>query len=412
MATSYLTPGVYVEEVSGGARPITAQGTNVCAFLGMAPDSAKRPQEAVAVNNWSEFVREFVSKDSESTPLSSAVHGWFLNGGGRCYVVNVGKDGTVAGGGRGARKGVDLLKPIDDISMVAAPGFTDAGAYDAVLSHCEELKDRVAILSAPENVSSVNQLTEIATAKPTTPKDAPKDAAAAAAAAAAGTGKGLRARPSDGGYGSFFFPWLVVRDPLDPKEIITVPPDGHIAGIYSRNDATRGVHKAPANEIVRGALDVTYHVTFDEQALLNPLGVNCIRQFSRDGIRVYGARTLADAASEWRYTSVRRTFAMIEKSIALGTRWVVFEPNDAPLWKSIIRDVSAFLTLLWRQGALMGATPEQAFFVKCDAETNPPEVVDAGQVVTLVGCAPVKPAEFVIFRIGQGAGGADVGEAQ
>ncbi|HVR83802.1 MAG TPA: phage tail sheath C-terminal domain-containing protein [Planctomycetota bacterium] len=411
MATSYLTPGVYVEEVSGGARPIQALGTSVAAFLGVAPDASKRPQEAVAINNWTEFCNQFVGKDSSSTPLSSAVHGWFLNGGGRCYVVNVGKDGTVAGGGKGGRKGVDLLEPIDDISIVAAPGFTDAASYDAVLTHCEELKDRVAILSSPEDVTNVGQLTDVATA------GAPKPAAAGAAkppadAPPAAAGKGLRARTSDGGYGSFFFPWMTIRDPLSPKDLIEVPPDGHVAGIYARTDTTRGVHKAPANEIVRGALDLGYRVTFDEQGLLNPKGVNCLRLFSQDGIRLYGARTLADAASEWRYTSVRRLFAMIEKSIAQGTRWVVFEPNAEPLWKSIIRDVSAFLTLLWRQGALKGATPEEAFFVKCDAETNPPDVVDAGQVVTVIGCAPVKPAEFVIFRIGQGAGGADVGEAK
>ena len=403
MATSYLTPGVYVEEVSGGARPIQALGTSVAAFLGAAPDAGKRIQEAVAVNNWTEFCREFVGKDSSSTPLSTAVYGWFLNGGGRCYVVNVGKDGTVAGGGKGGRKGVDLLEPIDDVSIVAAPGLTDPATYDALLSHCEEMKDRVAILSSPEDVTNVSLLVEVATtsAKP-----------AAAGAAPVPAAKGLRARPSDGGYGSYFFPWISVRDPLSPKEIISAPPDGHVAGIYARTDTTRGVHKAPANEIVRGALDLDYQVTFDEHALLNPRGVNCLRLFSQDGIRLYGARTLADAASEWRYTSVRRLFAMIEKSISQGTRWVVFEPNAEPLWKSIVRDVSAFLTLLWRQGALKGATAEEAFFVKCDAETNPQELIDAGQVVTVIGCAPVKPAEFVIFRIGQGAGGADVGESK
>jgi phage tail sheath protein FI len=217
-------------------------------------------------------------------------------------------------------------------------------------------------------------------------------------------------KPRDSKYGAYYFPWIQVYDP--DKGNIFVPPSGHIAGVYSRTDSDRGVHKAPANEIVRGALDVGYQVTFDEHALLNPRGVNCLRLFSQDGIRLYGARTLADAASEWRYTSVRRLFAMIEKSIAQGTRWVVFEPNAEPLWKSIVRDVSAFLTLLWRQGALKGATAEEAFFVKCDAETNPQEVIDAGQVVTVIGCAPVKPAEFVIFRIGQGAGGADVGESK
>jgi phage tail sheath protein FI len=142
--------------------------------------------------------------------------------------------------------------------------------------------------------------------------------------------------------------------------------------------------------------------------VLNPVGVNCIRFFTREGVRVWGARTLAPSASNWRYLNVRRLFNMIEESIAISTRWVVFEPNAGPLWKDIQRDVGAFLTLLWRQGALAGSRPEDAFFVKCDAETNPPEVVDAGQVVVVIGIAPVKPAEFVIFRIGQTAVGSTV----
>jgi phage tail sheath protein FI len=183
-----------------------------------------------------------------------------------------------------------------------------------------------------------------------------------------------------------------------------------LAGIYARTDATRGVHKAPANEPIRGALNVTYRVTHAEQGPLNEAGVNCIRFFPSQGIRVWGARTLADASSEWRYINVRRLFAMIEESIAQGTRWVVFEPNAVPLWKAIRRDVSAFLTLVWRDGALTGATPEEAFFVQCDDETNPAEVIDAGRLVVLVGIAPAKPAEFIIFRIGQYAGGAETEE--
>ena len=168
------------------------------------------------------------------------------------------------------------------------------------------------------------------------------------------------------------------------------------------------MHKAPANTTVRGALGVTQQVSRAEQDVLNPAGVNCIRFFAREGIRVWGARTLAPSASEWRYLNVRRLFNMVEESIAQNTRWVVFEPNDRPLWKAIERDVGAFLTLLWRQGALAGATPAEAFFVKCDAETNPPDVVDAGRVVTLIGIAPVKPAEFVIFQIGQSQAGTQV----
>ena len=156
---------------------------------------------------------------------------------------------------------------------------------------------------------------------------------------------------------------------------------------------------------IRGAQGLTQQITRAEQDVLNPVGINCIRFFTREGVRVWGARTLAPSASNWRYLNVRRLFNMIEESIAINTRWVVFEPNASPLWRDIQRDVSAFLTLLWRQGALAGAQASEAFFVKCDAETNPPEVVDAGQVVVVIGIAPVKPAEFVIFRIGQTTAG-------
>ncbi len=205
----------------------------------------------------------------------------------------------------------------------------------------------------------------------------------------------------DSKFAAFYYPWIGISDPLSPKgDEIKIPPSGHVAGVWARTDGTRGVHKAPANEVMMGANGLAFQVTHEEQGGLNTNGINCIRAFSGRGIRIWGARTLS-SDPEWRYVNVRRLFAMIEESIAQATRWVVFEPNDATLWKSIVRDVSAFLRLLWSQGALMGATPEQAFFVKCDAETNPPEVVDAGQVVILVGVAPVKPAEFVIFRISQ-----------
>ena len=199
-----------------------------------------------------------------------------------------------------------------------------------------------------------------------------------------------------------------MQDPLDPKLLADVAPSGHIAGLYARTDATRGVHKAPANEPLRGALNLTYRLTDDEQGELNSNGVNCLRFFERAGILCWGARTLADSASEWRYLNVRRLFNMIEESILRATRWVVFEPNDVHLWRAVRRDIGHFLSMQWRIGALAGATPAEAFFVKCDADTNPPEVIDAGQVVTLVGLAPVKPAEFIIFRIGQHSGGAEV----
>ncbi|TDT41748.1 hypothetical protein DES49_1850 [Halospina denitrificans] len=398
---NYLTPGVYVEEVSSGARPIQPVGTSTAGFVGIAPDPSIRPHEPVAINSWSHFMRVFAPDPAktESTHLAQGVHGFFLNGGSRCYVVNCQDENQLTGN----RKGLGALETIDEIAIVAAPGFTSAAAYDAVLNHCEKMEDRVAILDGPQSVDSINNLTKVATAKATKKKDEDGESSS-------GDGGGLRPRNSDRGYGAVYFPWIVGRDPNNRSSLVPMPPSGHMAGIYARTDAQRGVHKAPANETVRGALNVSYRVTRQEQAELNPQGVNCIRFFPREGIRVWGARTLAPAASEWRYINVRRLFNMIKESIAESTHWVVFQPNDKDLWMGIKRDVSAFLTQIWRQGALFGSTPEEAFFVQCDAELNPPEVRDAGKVITRIGLAPVKPAEFVIFQIGQDTGGAQTEE--
>lgn len=412
----YMAPDVYVEEVSAGARPIEAVGTSTAGFVGKAPNAKVHLNEAYPINNWTEFVKEFCTeqKDNEenlleTTHLAEAIYGFFLNGGTRCYVVNVPEGQSIAGGGR-QKSGLQLLEQVDEVAIVCAPGYTDASSFDAVISHCENLKDRVAILDAPEDIDSakLDLLKKVGTPPATGRAAAGTSAAAGAAAPAApAPADGLKPRQSDGGFAAFYFPWIQVRSPLPPNDLLFVPPSGHVAGVWARTDATRGVHKAPANEAVRGALKLAYGMTRSEQGELNQLGINCIRMFPREGIRIWGARTLAPSASEWRYLNVRRLFNMIEESIALNTRWIVFEPNDMTLWKSIRRDVSAFLIRLWRDGALMGATPEQAFFVKCDAETNPPEVVDAGQVIAIIGIAPVKPAEFVVFRISQYAGGVE-----
>jgi Bacteriophage tail sheath protein len=391
----YLSPGVYIEELDTGARPIEAVGTTTAGFVGLAPKADAHLNEAVAIVNWSQFLREFVADSTQTTPLANAVFGFFLNGGSRCYVVNVGAEGTIAGRG----KGLDQLAAIDEIAMIAAPGRSDPASYDALITAAEQLGDRVAILDGPERVDDVEQLTRAGTIEPA---DASGDKGGRKARS------GMRPRDSERGFGAVYFPWIRVRDAVDPDKIVSVPPSGHIAGVCARTDVERGVHKPPANVAIRGALGVSQALTKAEQEVLNPVGVNCIRFFSREGVLVWGARTLAASASNWRYLSVRRLFNMVEESIQRNTRWVVFEPNDRPLWKAIRRDISAFLTLLWRQGALMGATPEQAFFVKCDEETNTQEVIDAGQVVTIVGMAPVKPAEFVIFRIGQSAAGAAI----
>lgn len=403
MATSYTIPGVYVEEISSGARPIEAVGTSTAAFLGYIRDFPPSTQ-ALAINNLTEFRSKVVEQSAYRTPadgsspptdtpsIFAAVFGYFANGGSRCYIVALDQKNTLTGGVKG-RAGLDLLETVDDVAIVAAPGLTDAAAYDALLSHCETMKDRVAVLDLPKDVPDVTALTQPATTAPAA-SGKPGDATVAPT--------GLAPRKSQNGYGAVYYPWIQTKDVIT-GDIVDVPPSGHVAGIYARVDATRGVFKAPANEPVVGATGLTIPVPPQDQGVLNPAGVNCIRSLG-EGILVWGARTVASDA-EWRYVPVRRLFCMIEKSIEQGTRWVVFEPNDEVLWKAIRRDVGAFLTLLWRQGALRGATPEQAFFVKCDAETNPPDVIDAGQVVILVGIAPVKPAEFVIFRIGQSSGG-------
>ena len=404
MPVNYLAPDIYIEEVPLGTRPIQAVGTSTAGFVGAAPDKAAHLNEAVAIPNWTEFVRQFVPDGSTSTPLTHAVRGFFDNGGTLCYVVNTG-DGPIIGGGT-QRVGLDVLATIDEIAIVAAPGQFGADVYDALLTHCENLHDRVCILDTPRDVTELNQLTQVATASATPPKKKSGDADAADTPAAP-AGTGLRPRQSDNGFGAVYFPWITVRDALSGS-IVDVAPSGHIAGIWARTDATRGVHKAPANEIIRGALNVTRRLTRDEQGILNPNGVNAIRLFSGEGVRVMGARTVAAASSEYRYLNVRRLFCMVEELIDESMRWVLFEPNSIPLWKSIERDVTAFLIRLWRDGALFGATAQEAFFVKCDAETNPQENIDAGIVTTIIGMAPVKPAEFVIFRISQFVGGTEV----
>ena len=249
----------------------------------------------------------------------------------------------------------------------------------AMLDHCASMRDRFAILDCPPAMN------------PQEIKD-----------------WRMKEAGYDSKYGAVYYPWIKVANPQG-GDAIAVPPCGHIAGIYARSDTERGVHKAPANEIVRGALSTETKITKSEQDILNPAGINCIRPFPGRGIRVWGARTLASDA-QWRYINVRRLFNFVEESIELGTQWVVFEPNDRDLWERIKRDISAFLTRVWRDGALFGSTPEEAFYVKCDDELNTVEIRDAGQVIIEIGIAPVKPAEFVIFRISQWSGGAALSE--
>ena len=283
------------------------------------------------------------------------------------------------------RTGVEGLEALDDVTILCVPDLmspmpgqdldldTIKGVQTMMIAHCERLGDRVAIIDPPPDLM---------------PQEVGKWR--------------MDVAGYDSNYAALYYPWVTVMDPVTNRPI-NIPPSGHMAGIWARNDATRGVHKAPANEVVLGAIGLAYQTTKGEQDTLNPNGVNCIRAFPGRGIRVWGARTLTSDPA-WRYINVRRLFNFVEKSIENGTQWVVFEPNDRKLWARVRRDATAFLKMVWRDGALFGSTPEEAFYVKCDDELNPPESRDLGRLIIEIGLAPVKPAEFVIFRISQWAG--------
>jgi len=429
---TYRAPGVYVEEVPSGAHPIGAVGTSIAGFVGTAPDKSASHNKAVALTNWTQFTNIFAFEglgfqkkegspppEHESTALARAVYGFFTNGGALCYVVNVDENEPIAGVG-GFRAGLQQFEEIDEISIVAAPGRNDVTSYEALLSHCEKMGDRVAILDPPsaDNVE-ISQLTKAGTAAPPPPRptgraavggagDADTRAGGASQPAAGGTvgpGDADGLRPRDSAFGAFYFPEIQVADPLSGESVYTAP-SGHIAGVWGKVDTDRGVHHAPANVPIRGLVGLRQQVTPQEQELLNPKGVNCIRTFGTTTL-VWGARMLTPEADPLRYINVRRLMLMLKESIQGGTRWIVFQPNDYELWSSIRSDVGGFLTGVWRDGALFGRTPQQAFFVKCDEETNPADVRDRGMVVTVIGVAPVKPAEFVVFRISQSAGGSE-----
>jgi len=409
MPPPYLAPGVYVEEVPAAVKPIAGVGTSTAGFIGIAADLTgpwdadsaagmpvkpngdayvqAKPLEARPVNSWTEFTQAFGDLQAGNQYLAHAVYGFFNNGGGRCWVTRL------PSAARDFTKNVELaltrFEGIDEIAIVAAPlpPDTAAGALNAVhaslVGHCEKMEDRVAILDSARDIKGDNLVISADDSGIWRPAANPK------------------------GYGAFYFPWIEVADPLGaPGTRVAVPPSGCVAGVYARSDATRGVHKAPANEVVRGALGVRYAVSKNVVNSLNPRGVNVIRSFEGT-IKVYGGRTLASDEQgdpEWKYVNVRRLVNFLRESIDEGTQWVVFEPNAPELWSKIRRNVGSFLNGVWATGALLGTTPEQAYYVRCDETTNPPEVRNDGQVVAEIGVAIVRPAEFVIFRLSQWAG--------
>jgi uncharacterized protein len=519
VATSYLTPGVYVEEVASSSATLTAGATAVAAFIGFtekAPTDDKSDPRGVKprmVTSWTQF-ESLYGGFIDNAMLPHSVYGYFNNGGSIAYIVRIenttpsGKPAALAltagnkklgpavtfttvapddavtvtivkdpepedvdpkapataptysvevnkagqdaekypnvtiadigtkmaastlvkvdvaafaagldpalqtltpgqypvklekgttissipakefAGSESARTGINGLAIKEDVTMVIVPDLITAAKLDngepdlvmwktvqlALVNHCEGHGNRMAILDTPPGLS------------PQKVKEWNEDAGYSSA------------------YAALYYPWIQVTNPAGTKAQgnteIMVPPSGHMAGIWARNDNERGVWKAPANEVVRGALKVETDINAAEQGTLNPVGINCIRGFGTRGIRVWGGRTLS-SNTDWTYINVRRLFNMIETSIMTGTQYAVFEPNDQKLWEGLKRTVGGFLRGLWREGALFGASAEQAFYVKCDDETNPPESIDQGKVVVEVGIAPVKPAEFVIFRIAQ-----------
>lgn len=371
--STYLAPGVYVEEPPPKARPIAGVGTSTAGFIGVVPDTLTFPAPvgtvtvapagaAQLISSWEEFKAKFGDFHANNQTLAHAVYGFFNNGGNNCFVIRV-TDMT------DLTASLATFEAIDEIAIVAAPGASTKLQQDALANHCAKLTDRVCVLDGLRTPATL-------------------------------TFDGVRGTTSENAFAAMYFPWIQVFDPAS-KTTVTIPPSGHVAGIYARTDATRGVFKAPANEPVLGALDVEKRITRAQQELLNPKGINVIRNFSGD-IKVYGARTLGgDDNGDMRYISTRRYMSFLRESIDEGTQFVVFEPNSPALWQRIIRSVSDFLYNQWREGALFGETEKKAFFVKCDEELNPPSVREAGQVITEIGVAIVKPAEFVIFRIEQ-----------
>ena len=462
----YMSPGVYVEEVPSAIKPIAGVSTSTAGFVGVVPspinipeenpaydptkqrsdanspfitwqfpftvdvdalkqkrdtaaaaaagaknDSAKLkaardaqrdysvalarqqydtiadPHTPILCTSFSDFAKSFggFSNDPNQRKLAQGVYGFFHNGGTRCYVMRFPDLASLQ-----EPEALTPLEAIDEISLVVAPGITDFAVQSNILDHCENLSSRFAILDgpAPEDLPKGANLDEPTLRQPN-PANPP-----------------LR----NSNYGAVYFPWIYVFDTgtkladPDSEGEIAIGPSGHIAGIYSRVDHERGVHKAPANELVRGALGVTQQISKNVQDGINPPGINCIRIIN-DGITVWGARTIGgDANQDLKYVNVRRTLIFLRESIDRGTQWAVFEPNDRALWGKLVRNISAFLTNVWRDGALFGDSPKEAFYVKCDDELNPPEERDLGKVTCEIGVAIVRPAEFVIFRISQWAG--------
>jgi len=369
-------PGVYLEEKFELPRR-TFFSTGVPAFLGLVSsptDKVRNESKPIPhmLSLWSHFERH-IGTPSQDCQLAYAVRGFFENGGHGCYVVVL-KDNTV----QSLEAGLDAIAPLNTLDLVCAPNLTKdrANAFELqqlVVNHCESTADRFAILDSRfgDGADDVwKQWSEI-----------------------------------DGKNGAIYYPWVKVRG--FSSGVVLVPPCGHVAGVYARTDHVRGLHKAPANEVLEGVVDLERHLTEADQDYLNPKRINCLRSFPGRGIRVWGARTLSGHHA-WTYVNVRRLFLTAIRWMEWNMRNVIFEPNGPKLWARIERDLNGYFTAQYRRGALKGRTPQEAFYVKCNAETNPPEVSELNQVITEIGLAPTVPYEFVVVRLIQGASGVSI----
>lgn len=384
MSPTYNSPGVYRQEVF--LRPPPVLQTGVPAFVGFAgppPGGTLSVNQPVAMSHKEEFSASFSSVNGSF--LADAVAGFFDNGGLRCYVVAADSSGDPV---QGLISAIATLAPLEDMDLVAVPDAVTLKLFDAapdldsiarvqaeMLLHCAQQGNRFAILdslpgAAPEVVMDQCRRLVVGQQEPLN--------------------------------GALYYPWLITQ--TNP---VPVPPCGHVAGIYGSSDSKIGVFKAPANEEIFGVLDLEIQIDNGVQDKLNPARVNCLRAFPGRGIRVWGARTVGSVPGDlnWLYVNVRRLFLTVRRWIDLNMGWASFEPNDPRLWVRIQRELTTFLAKLQRDGALQGATPAEAFYIKCDAENNPPEIRDVGQIIIEIGLAPLAPAEFIVVRIVRLAGG-------
>jgi phage tail sheath protein FI len=407
-------PGVYIEEISAGSNPIVGVGTSTAAFIGKAATAGD--DIPTPITSWNQFVKTYSQEDNNPFATATAtlflpyaVYCFFNEGGTRCYVVN--ESSTYDGETTPAW--FEELQKIDDINIIAFPdtgGLDDPSPYIQLgYEYCYEREYCFFIIDSPKDnntpteiktfVSGIGDIQVTIDGEERSVKD-----------------MGLNK------YSAVYFPWLKITNPSyspygDTRPTITVPPSGAIAGIYARTDANRGVWKAPAglsDGRIYSAKDVNLKFSEQDYGDLNCHNINAIRNIKDTGVCVWGARTVVlftqeqintcddtIIQTEWKYINIRRLFNYIEESLYEGNQWVVFEPNGTELWSIVNRNITAFLTDQWKDGAFYGTTAEEAFFVKVDKDNNPPDLREQGFLIIDVGIAPIYPAEFVIIRITQ-----------